>query len=351
MMNARCISASLKLTFWCIPMVFAIGAPVLAIGMGQGTPLPVQGQFTSPQWRPDGQGLALAGPKFQGLFYSDLGGNATTISDAALAGWRFAWSPDGSNLAYRARDEGTDQLALMMGGPGGESQQASPYLNDMFPPKWDEDGVTYRTGDELVTLDKDGKVKRCQSLSQGRGLLSRIASISASFALNHITGATFTAYGSVLSAQAAKDKAEKGIYVDPDNQIWVVDENGNKKKLINVADEDGYFNPVESSDGKYAVSGLSGDLYVADPNSGAPVNLGNGCNPTWSPDGRFLIFQRTTDDGHNILSSYLWLVSADGTMSKQLTTDGMCEYPSWSPNGAYIAYVINGVVYIAPIIP
>ena len=348
-MNSRRISP-LKLTFWCILMVFAILAPVLAVDLGEGTALPIQGQFTAPVWRPDGQGLALAGMKFQGLFYTDLAGNAMTISDAALAGWRFAWSPDGSSLAYRARDEGTDQMALMMGGPGGESKQASPYLSDMFPPKWDKDGVTYRSGDELVTLDKDGKVKRCQSLSQGRGLLSRIASISASFALNHITGATLTSYGALLSSEIAKERPDKGIYVDPDNQIWLVDENGNKKKLINVADEHGYFNPVESSEGKYAVSGMSGDLYVADPNSSsAPVTLGQGSNPTWSPDGKYLVFERTTDDGHSILSSQLWFASVDGTWMKQLTAEGLCQYPSWSPDGKYIAYVIDGVIYIAPI--
>lgn len=342
-------SKSPHIAAWCILMALVVLTPALAVSIGKGTPLPIQGQYTSPMWRPDGQGLALAGMKFQGLFYTDLAGNCSMISDAALSGWRFAWSPDGRNLAYRARDEATDQMALMVGGPDSESKQDSPYLNDMFPPKWDEDGVTYRAGDELVTLDKDGKVKGCQSLSGGRGLLSRIASVSAVFALNHITGATVTAYGSLLSAEIAKQRPDKGIYVDPDNQIWIVDENGNKKKLINVADEDGYFNPVESDDGKCAVSGMSGNLYVADPNGGAPVSLGAGCNPSWSPDGRWLVFQRCTEDGHNILSSELWYACADGSNMTQLSADGMCEYPSLSPDGTMLAYVIDGVVYTAPI--
>jgi len=348
-MNSRC-TLPLMLTLGCILMMIATLAPAPAVEMGKGTALPIKGNYTCPIWSPDGQGLALAGPKFQGLFYSDLSGNAMTISNAPLSGWRFSWSPDGQGLAYRTRRENGMGMAMNIAGKDGESKQVSPYENDMFPPKWDKDGVTYRSGDELVTLDKDGKVKSVHSLSQGRGLLSRIAGITASFALSHITGATFTGYGSVLAAQATKDKAEKGIYTDPDNQIWLVDENGKKKKLINVADEDGYFNPVESPNGEdYAVSGLSGDLYVANQNGGAPVTLGNGCNPTWSPDGRFLIFQRTTDDGHNMLSSTLWFACADGTQMTQLTTDGMCEYPSWSPDGKYIVYVIDGVVYIAPI--
>ena len=324
--------------------------PALAISLGTPVELPVQGQYSAATWRPDGQGLALSGPGYQGLYVSDLAGNAYAVSNAPLAGWRPSWSPDGQNLAYRMRDESTNTMAMMMAGADGKSSQMSPYLNDLFPVKWDKDGMTYRSGDELVTLDKDGKVKKSYSLSGGRGLLSRIASVSAAFAMSHITGATFTGFGSILTAQAASEKPQKGVYVDPDNQVWYIDENGEKKKLLNMADEDGYFNPTESPDGdKYAVSGLSGDLYIADPNTGNPTSLGNGCNPSWSPDGRGLIFQRSTDDGHNLLTSEIWYANADGTGLTQLTSEGVCESPSFSPNGDYISYIKDGHVYIVPV--
>jgi Tol biopolymer transport system component len=331
-------------------LIFAALAPAKAVELGKAAPLPVEGQFIGAVWRPDGQGLALSGAGYKGLYVSDLSGNAYTVSDSQLSGWRFAWSPDGQNLAYRSRAEGSSGMTMQIAGSDGKSSQVSDELNDMLPPKWDKDGVTYRSGDEVVTLDKDGKVKKTYSLSQGRGLLSRIASVSAAFAMSHITGATFAGFGSMLSTQAGKQPSQKGIYVDPDNQVWYVDENGEKKKLLNTADEDGYFNPVESPDGdKYAVSGLSGDLYLADPTTGNPVVLGQGCNPTWSPDGRGLIFQRTTDDGHNLTSSNLWYSNADGTGLTQLTHDGMCENPSWSPGGDSISYIDRGTVYIAPI--
>jgi hypothetical protein len=241
-------------------------------------------------------------------------------------------------------------MALMITGTDGSVKQVSPFLNDLYPATWDKDGLTYRSGDELITVDEKGNVKRVRSLSQGRGVLSKVASVSASLMLGHVTGATFAAFGSLLSSEEARQKAGKGVFVDPDNQVWVVDEKGNKKKLIDVASEHGYFNPVESADGKYAVSGLSGNLYVADPNGGDAVDLGMGSDATWSPDGSFLIFQRSTDDGHNITSSDLWYCNADGTGMTQLTNgEGNATSPSLSPDGKSVAYVIDGVVYVAPV--
>ncbi|HET6456755.1 MAG TPA: hypothetical protein VFI02_20325 [Armatimonadota bacterium] len=338
-----------QLMLLLILILLLTSLPAAAVQLGEPTPVPVQGAYMSPIWRPDGQGLALAGPGYRGLYFTDLAGNASVISDASKAGWKFAWGPDGE-LAYRVQQEDGSGMALMVTGKDGSVKQVSPFLNEIYPATWDKDGLTYRSGDELITVDKDGNIKKVRSLSQGRGLLSKIASVSASLTLGHITGTTFAAFGSLLSSEEARQKAGKGVFVDPDNQIWVVDEKGNKKKLIDVAEEHGYFNPIESPDGKYAVSGLSGNLYVADPNGGEPVDLGVGSNPTWSPDGRYLIFQRSTDDGHNITSSDLWYCNADGTGMTQLTdTAGNETSPSWSPDGSSVAYVIDGVVYVAPV--
>ncbi|MDI6827092.1 MAG: hypothetical protein QME62_01255 [Armatimonadota bacterium] len=326
--------------------------PAGAIQLGTGVALPLQGQFVSPVWSPTGEGLALAGDRFQGLYYADLMGNLKQISDMSLAGWEFSWSPDGQALGYRVRQGDDDTaMAAMITCMDGKTQQVSPWENDMLPPKWGKDGLTYRTGDELVTVDKDGNIKSTYSFTRGRGLLSKIVSIFGSLMLMDVTGATLTAYGSLVSAGQAEVKPPAGVYVDSDNQLWAIDENGNRKKLLEGEDEAGYNIPVESPHGdKYAVEGFGGKLYVVDKKGGLPVDLGPGSNPSWSPDGKYLIYEVTSDDGHSILSSDLWVSSVDGFERYQLTnTPGIESWPSWSPDGKYIAYVIDGVVYIAPI--
>jgi TolB protein len=66
--------------------------------------------------------------------------------------------------------------------------------------------------------------------------------------------------------------------------------------------------------------------------------LGEGNMPSWSPDGATLAFVRTVN-GYN----QLFLVNAvDGTGLVQLTTgETHNDFPSWSPDGQYIVYSTN----------
>lgn len=330
----------------------ALPSTAAAFTLGDSVRLGLQGVYASPKWAPDGQGIALAGDKYGGLYIADVYGNLRQISDAPLAGWKFAWSPDGRNIAYRTRDEEGMGMRLNVAGRDGDSREITPTLNDLLPPTWDKDGITYRSGDELVTVDKDGKVLRSRSLSGGNGTLSKAAAVTGAMLMGRITGATFTALSLLVSQPRKSDAAFStgSLYTDPDNLLWVVDENGNRRKLLDIEGEPGYFNPVGDGRGDYAVSGLSGNLYIASSDTTNVIELGNGSNPAWSPDGAYIVFERTTDDGHEITSSDLWIASADGTVVQRLTDTPEIEgQPSWSPDGKWIAYIVDGVVHLSPI--
>ncbi len=336
----------------CVLMAFAASCPA-APRIGEGVPLDVEGRFASAIWAPDGKGMALAGEGFTGLYYADSSGQITTISDAPLAGWGFCWSPDGESLAYRVRSGDDMGMALMVARRGQQgSEQLTPYLNDMFPPRWGKDGLTFRSGDELVTMDGNGDVTRIHSLSQGRGILSRIMSVGLEMMVGGLTGATYTGYACTLATQAADGQAGSGVFMGPDSQAWIVDEMGNRRKLIDVEGEEGYCTPVESpGGGKYAVAGYSGELYVVNPATDQVSSLGKGGNARWSPDGQHLIYEVTTDNGHDVTSSELWISNADGSERYPVTdTPGTVEQnASWSPDGSWISYVVDGQVYVAPV--
>jgi TolB protein len=71
------------------------------------------------------------------------------------------------------------------------------------------------------------------------------------------------------------------------------------------------------------------DVYVIDIASGRIIQLthdaGRNEHPTWSPDGRHLVFESTRGG-----SRQLWMMLADGSNPKQLTTQGSNWNPNWS---------------------
>lgn len=68
--------------------------------------------------------------------------------------------------------------------------------------------------------------------------------------------------------------------------------------------------------------------------------------PAWSPDGRFLAFRGYWGDGE---SSDLFIMNADGTQVRQLTTDLIGSDPAWSPDGSRIAFASYDGLYVTNI--
>ena len=143
---------------------------------------------------------------------------------------------------------------------------------------------------------------------------------------------------------------------DGNPEIYVMDAKGqNQRRLTNHLNND--WSPSWSPDGKRIVfmSDRDGhvhvhgwplyEIYVMDADGGNQQNLTNDPNddrdPSWSPDGKRIVF-RSNRDGHaidRVSTNEIYAMDADGSNPQNLTNHlHEDRYPSWSPDGKRIAF-------------
>ena len=102
--------------------------------------------------------------------------------------------------------------------------------------------------------------------------------------------------------------------------------------------------PMASATGKIAFE-RAGRIMVVDPEGGNAVNFIDGLAPSWSADGRKLVFQRPGCPDRSVppfaSCDDVWVVNADGSGLAPITNS---EYvhdhePVWSPDGRKVAFI------------
>jgi ABC-type sugar transport system substrate-binding protein len=83
------------------------------------------------------------------------------------------------------------------------------------------------------------------------------------------------------------------------------------------------------------------EIYVMDPDGKNTVNLTNNpaddFGPAWSPDGQEIAFvsNRENEQGGG---QYIYIMNADGSDVRQLTTGNNSDHPDWSHDGSAIVF-------------
>jgi len=141
--------------------------------------------------------------------------------------------------------------------------------------------------------------------------------------------------------------AAKPVAFAQDDRVYVVDRT---KQLVRIGSGDRFFGAVVAPDGdKVVFQGLTTGLYLYVRSTATLRYIGPGTAPAWSPDSTRLVYEVTEDDGHDIVAAelYLYNVAADRALPIT-TTDRVVERrPSFSPDGASIAFDDNtGAIYV-----
>jgi TolB protein len=226
-------------------------------------------------------------------------------------------SPDNSRVAFSGVTGDSWQI-LMYSTDLGRLVSFPRFGGDNFSPAWSSDGTklafsSSRSGDpEIYITDANGAgVKRLTS--------SKGSDVSPVF-------------NPKTNAQIAWVSGRTGL-----PQIFIMDTDGSNVQQIT---KEGYaVSPAWSPNGlllafswiRHYGPGAPGgqDIYLMNVATGEFVQLthdsGRNDFPSWSPDGRHIVFQSTRTG-----SEQIWSMLADGTHQQQLTKTGKNSLPNWS---------------------
>jgi Tol biopolymer transport system component len=310
--------------------VISLGLAILLLSSGAGTsgsgePVKLAAEkeaFICPAFSPDGRQIAVTRTDWQGIWLIQADGTGLRqLTDDPGAGYRFAWSPDGSQIAYRTekRIDGKRHFAIRAVDAAGRIEELTDFQRYLGPPRW-------VLGDGTVVFETDRQGSLAQAVVIG-----------------------------LIEPQSKETAPRRVAGTSRDLRIWISKADGSNRRMVSDPGERS-FGPVLSPDESrvcYSVLSGGGSIAVTAADGSGHIDLGYGSNPSWSPDGDRLIYEVTEDDGHVITGSDLYIGAADGSRRIRLTdTPARLErWPSWSPDGDRVVYSAQGAIFIQAVPP
>ena len=228
------------------------------------------------------------------------------------------WSPDASRVAYTCLGGGKAPASFqicMYSMELGRPIAFQHYLGTNSSPSWSPDGT------KLMFMSSAAGPPNIYMSDITGGGLKRISSggLDTQPVWNPKTGQT-----------VAFISGRSGL-----PQLYLMNSDGSSVEKLDLSEMGYVVDPDWSPNGQLLAFSWrrpdgNFDIYATDVASHQLVQLtrdaGRNEKPSWSPDGRHLVFQSNRTGTWQI-----WSMLADGTEPRQLTKEGQNESPNWSP--------------------
>lgn len=239
-----------------------------------------------------------------------------------------AWSPDGRQVAFRSRRDGSSDIFIM--NPDGSNpinliNDPQESLDDEFAPQWNPDGETF----SLYT-DRYSPRGSCLAGFHQIALLIRDGDEYRVDLFDTLPGEQYDSSWSPDGRYLVFNSACS----HPEFQLFLYDMQSGETTSL-PGDSTSHSHPAWSHDGRYLaftkrVNG-NNDIFILDLNTFQQVQLtnhpSNDSMPTWSPDDSQIAFVTNRDGNQEI-----YIMDIAGGAAVNLTRHPADDwYPSWSP--------------------
>ena len=273
------------------------------------------------------------------------GTGLTNLTAGYGAGWQWAWSPDGSRIAFVSDDGGVDTL-YVRDIDAGEPRAVASGAEAGEGWAWSPDGtriayVAVRDGDsDVFVVD-----------------VATLATVNVSNDPVGSSGPRWSPAGSHIAFDAGFEDAS-GFHQD----VYIVPATGGH--AVNVTDDSalssgGAWSPDGSRFVFVTIRDGNEEIYVADGDGRNPVRLTTSpaidLDPAWSPDGTQIAFSSGLDEWSDsarewqvVIPRRIFVMGADGA-NRRAVTDGSIDpvsdipgnriaqvSPTWSPDGSLL---------------
>jgi dipeptidyl aminopeptidase/acylaminoacyl peptidase len=285
---------------WMLP--YAGGEPIALTAAGTSN--------EHPRWSPDGKFIAFLSErkdaegnerKTQMYLLNRLGGEAQVLTDTAQGVNDFAWSPDGKRLALLLKDPSPEELEAATNKEKDKEEGVATSKKSKAQRPWVIDRLLFKS-DTVGYLDR----RR-----------------------THLY--VFDVASKTLTQVSSGDFDDSNLAWSPDGKFLAFSSNRSKP----------------DPDGTYG----SSIFVVAADNTDKGASLrqvttgtGGDHNPTWSPDGRWIVYStRLEPKEMEYGTSHIAVVSAQGGTARVLTLalDRNCTEPRFTTDSKSIDFIVD----------